>query len=139
MKRLLLTLIPSILLIASIPFGLSWYDNRPETTDVQTLRLTKTLWVLQKQFDLTKIRVEVHAVRRQNMGDCHCWGREWDNYIEVMAVEDMPMSIPWEHRKQFQAEILQHEVMHIVLTNLGIPPDAQDIIIERLRPSEVQP
>lgn len=144
MKYFLLTV---VLLLAGLDSYLGYQRFFPsdQSTEAQTIALQPTLWKLQNQFHLTNVDLDVRVVRKSDMRDpdgrwCECWGRNnGEGYIEIEDFRDMPMSIPWNRRKQFQKEILQHEVMHTVLTDLGVPPQAQDGIIETLRPALVQP
>lgn len=129
MKQLFIILLFPVLLIAG-------------SLDQQTARLSKILWENQKQFKLTEIWVDVKVKHSKDMKCTYCWGDEYNDesgsHIEVMAKEDFPPSFPQGKRDKFQNEILQHEVLHIVMTRLGVPDQAQDGIIEGLRPAMQQ-
>ncbi len=110
-----------------------------DSLTVQSARLAKVLWANQQQFALTSGWIDVHVMHPKDM-KCHeCWGDQWadaqGNHVEVMAQEDFPASYPVSQRAKMQNEITQHEVMHIVLTKLGVPDKVQDDLIEGLRPA----
>jgi hypothetical protein len=143
MKKILLILTLFLGVYASF---LSWAFYTPsESTEDQTIRLNQELWKLQNQFQLEHSEVVVHAVREKDMLNegkpCKCWG--WTNVetndIAIMDIRDMPMSIPWKERAPFQNLILQHEVLHIVFTQLGMPGPVQDRFIEALQPFMIKP
>lgn len=137
-----------VLLLASWGSYTMYTALRHESLQQQQERLTQEVWKLQDQFNLRTGSVRVEVRRGQDMLEdgkpCGCWG--YGNYIEngdysiaIEAMEDMPQAQPWAYRRQFQNEILQHEVMHIVLTALEVPAGFQDRLIKRLQPSLREP
>jgi len=118
-----------------------YVDSRPQSTEDQTARLSTELWKLQGQFSLQDVALTVNARRVWEMHDCNCWGRTQPDVgiIEIMDIRDMPQAIPWSARAAFQNTILQHEVMHVKLTNLGVPGPVQDTLIEGLQPAMIRP
>jgi hypothetical protein len=145
MKSILSILGITTLVLGSVFGAMRYQDVRlqNESTEAQTERLTKELWKLQNQFGLTKYEAMVHASRTSDMHDCGCLGSTELGVgvpnILIMRTQDMPASIPQEDRIAFQNEVLQHEVMHIVLTEVEVPQDFQDKLIHRLQPSMVKP
>lgn len=145
MKYILSALASATFLLFSVVGFHRYQDYRLqiESADSQTERLTKELWKIQKQFGLSKFQVTVHSAREVDMDNCGCWGSteisSGPPIILIIRTQDMPSSIPQTDRIAFQNEILQHEVMHIVLTSVGVPSDFQDTLIHRLQPSMIKP
>lgn len=104
----------------------------------QTARLNKALWVNQKLFGLTDLFIVLEVKHPAGMQVQGVWGdmfvKDGLPYVEVVALEDFPPSFPAAKRIAMQNKILQHEVMHIVMTQLGVPDKAQDALIEGLQP-----
>lgn len=123
------------------------YAAEPETIQHQTHRLQPELWKIQKQFGLQHewMTVSVKSVAEMVFIDengvkspCGCWGMtdtDHLNMITLLSIEDYPESMPWNKRVEFQNTVLQHEVMHIVFTGVGVPGNFQDLLIHRLQPS----
>lgn len=121
--------------------GFLLYGGTP-SLQLQTERLNKVLWENQKQFALTHRWVDLAVKHSKDMSCNNCWGDVFNDdhgsHIEILAQEDFPPSFPQGKRFNFQKEVLQHEVLHVVLTRLGVPGYAQDDLIEGLRPAMQQ-
>lgn len=104
----------------------------------QTTRLNKVLWVNQKLFGLTNLYIEMEVKHPSDMQAKGVWGdtfiKDGIPHIEILAVEDFPPAFPIADRAAMQNKTLQHEVMHIVMIQLGVPDKAQDALIEGLQP-----
>ena len=145
--KFLLASLGSVILLFSSYFGFLKYQDvhlQNESLDSQSQRLAPELWKIQKQFGVDQYLLTVHAVSAETMLKwCPevCWGATDVQHadIYILRTQDMATSMPQELRVSFQNLILQHEVMHVVLTEIGVPGDAQDTIIRRLQPSLIKP
>jgi hypothetical protein len=131
MKHLLLTLLVPLMLVAGIvPVAEQSHAEKILAYDV-------------KLFGLQNWWVDITIRRGPDMHEHGVWGdvRADENgyHIEVCATEDYPASIPPKNRVAFQNDIIQHEVMHIRLTQLGVPSQVQDELIEGLLPALRKP
>jgi hypothetical protein len=138
-------MIGSALLLAAFFGILLWKVGPPsfgpETLEAQQARLDPELWRLQNKFDLTNLYVTLNVKHPAELlcgghpGDC--WG-ETDvetGQIDLISIYDMPAAIPMSARAGFQKKVLEHEVMHLKLTSLGVPSDVQDRLIRGLQPA----
>jgi hypothetical protein len=135
----------TFLISLTLGFGLSFTlpTSNPSTED-QTARLNQSLWKIQGQFNAREYDFQVKAARVWEMEaqGCHNdWGCSnlETAQIYIRDVRDMPQSMPWGKREAFQDTVLQHEVMHFVLSADGVPPDFQDKLIHTLQPALVSP
>lgn len=125
MKRLLLILLFPIL-------AYSRDHLRSEQRQVE-----KELWRQEQTLGLTNVYFNIHVRRLKDMVRKNVWG-DLDletHEIEILATEDFPNAMPRSARDRFQKEIVKHEVLHIKLKTMGVPDEAQDDIIEGLRPA----
>ena len=124
------------LFIFSLLFGMNLFGA---TLAQQQKALVPALQADLKLFGITDAKVILAVKRDKDMGNCGCWGKttftESAAEITIVAVEDLGDGIAEKDRKEFQETIVQHEVMHIKLSMMGVPPQAQDTIILGLQPS----
>jgi hypothetical protein len=110
---------------------------------IQTDALQPVLWDNLKQFNLTHFAIDEKVLSGKEMASCSCWGytdmEAPDGvHIRLLSVDDYPVTMPVAERAKFQREVLQHEVLHIVLTRLHVPAEAQDAIIEGMTASGIR-
>ena len=117
-----------------------------ESTEDQSVRANQELWKIEKQFQLEQWVATVEVKRIWDLSrDCpDVWGcteiqPEKPPQILLLDTRDYPQSMPQAKRIPWQNHILQHEVMHIKLTELGVPAGAQDGLIYELQPSMIKP
>ena len=131
MKRLLLSLILSLALCTGCVAGL-------DSLTKQTQHCQKLLWYEQKQFNVDQIYMTVVVKRAKDMTHLNAWGSvdfpPSGPVIEIMAMEDYTAGMSAKERQHQQDEVVVHEVLHVVLTREGVPMQAQDEIIEAIRP-----
>jgi hypothetical protein len=109
------------------------------TLDQQTQHLEQVLWYNVQLFHLEGSSITISAMHDKDMrshsawGDCYP-GPNGNPVIEILAVEDYPSSTPLAQRQVYQEGVVMHEVLHIVLHQIELPAEAQDAVIETLRP-----
>lgn len=116
----------------------------PESLSAQRWRLQQVLARDQKLFHLEQYATDLEV---RHSGQFHSgeevWGDLYEGQhgfiIEILALEDMPSYWTDEQRKAWQRDVVQHEVLHIVLSEQGVPEDFQDKLIYRLLPEIKKP
>lgn len=131
---LLCALIMLLLFVCSRP------PNAPAPTLAQqTSHLEDVLWYNQQLFHLEAAYISISAKHGKDMASHTAWGdvhadASGSPEIEILALEDYPPAIPFAQRQVLQNEVVMHEVLHVVLREIGVPDAAQDTIIKTLRP-----
>ena len=80
---------------------------------------------------------QFHEKTKEVWGDTYF--DDGGTHIEIMSIDDMPPYWTTDGKLTFQRRIVQHEVLHIVLTAMGMPDEFQDPIILRLEPEMKKP
>ena len=105
---------------------------------VQQHRVEQVLWYEQKQFGLDQIYITVQVLPGKAMTTPNVWGSmvlsPAGPVIEIRAMEDYTAGMTVLERRQHQKEIVVHEVLHVLMLQKGVPVEAQDVIIEAVRP-----
>lgn len=74
----------------------------------------------------------------KNGDPCLCWGQTYakDGYyqIDILAAQSYPKNFPAKDIAYHQRQVVQHEVLHIVFHELGMPDQYQDQYITALLP-----
>lgn len=112
------------------PVGLTSH----ETLGAQQARLEPILWQNLTQFGLDHIFFKLEVKHATEMECGACWGdttfQKYGVLVEILDINDYPESMPESERVTFQKQVVQHEVLHVMLTRLGVPPEVQDRLIE---------
>lgn len=134
MKRFLLTLLIAALLGVLTPS----YGGSLPTLVAQQKRAEAVLWFEQKQFQLDQITMTIKVLRAKDMKEKTAWGamelHSNGPYIEILAEDDYEPAMTVKERKHQLDEIVVHELLHVLMIQQGVPHDAQDSIIEAVRP-----
>ena len=139
MKKLLLISFLAGLLVSYGLFLGFVYTDYQESSEDQTLRLTKELWKLEKQYSLIEYGITVQVLRHDDLvNKCgsEVFGCTFPDKGEILIrdTRDLFATMPGKERIPFQNSILQHEVLHLVFTKFGMPGDVQDEWIHDLQP-----
>lgn len=131
-----------VLLVASLFYFAPHRGS--ESLGEQRWRLQQVLARDQKLFHLEQYAMDLDVVHQ---GAFHsgeeCWGDLYEGphgfMVEIIAKEDMPPYWTDAQKRAWQRDVVQHEVLHIVLTEQGVPQDFQDKLIYRLLPEMRKP
>ena len=114
-----------------------------DTIPQQQARLNKVLFRVQRQFGLEDWQILMEVKRQADAREKGVWGDCWVDddgaHVESVALQDYAASRPPRAARKFQNNVLQHEMMHLLLTREGMPHEAQDLAIRTLQPFMKKP
>lgn len=133
-RTFILTFIASLLILFLVPA----HSASLPPLETQQKRAEQVLWYEQKVFGLDQVFTTIVVLRSKDMKAKDAWGSmtitPGGPVIEIMALQDYQPGLTIKELKHQQDEIVIHELLHVLLTSIGVPQNFQDAIIESVRP-----